>query len=281
MVIRERSKTRDLGEEESAESAQTSGRLTQTLKSALDVLWAFTTDSPTWGVNELGRHLGLHKSTVSRLLATMEERRLVQKDHESDKYRLGIGVLELAGVALAQMDLRQVAAPLLRQLSVVTRESVSLAILDGTEVVLIEHLPSPEPIKFLGGIGNRTPAYCSSGGKAMLAFLPPNVTELVIAGGLERYTASTLTTREALLEDLKRTRRRGYSINHSEFIESLAATAAPVWDNAGNVVAAVAIAGPVYRLAGATLRRSAEAARQTAASISHQLGAREYPPRQR
>src|ERR1700730_18331213 len=188
MVARAQLRTPDLGDDLSAEAAQSSGRLTQTVKYALDVLWAFTTNSPTWGVNELGRHLGLHKSTVSRLLATMEERRLVQKDPLTDRYRLGLGILELAGVALGQMDLRQVAAPLLRQLSIATRETVSLAILDGTQVVLIEHLPSPEPIKYLGGIGHRTPAYCSSGGKAMLAFSPPSIVELVIASGLERYT---------------------------------------------------------------------------------------------
>ncbi|MCA1647106.1 MAG: IclR family transcriptional regulator [Chloroflexi bacterium] len=279
MVVRERLTRPDLGDDLSTEAAPGSGRLTQTVKYALDVLWAFSTDTPTWGVNELGRHLGLHKSTVSRLLATMEERRLVQKDQQTDKYRLGLGILELAGVALGQMDLRQLAAPLLRQLSIATRETVSLAILDGTQVVLIEHLPSPEPIKYLGGIGHRTPAYCSSGGKAMLAFLPQTVVELVIAGGLERYTPATLTTREAFLQDLRRTRRRGYSINNGEYTDSLAAAAAPIWDNAANVVAAVAVAGPAYRLAGPALRRSAEAARETAAGISRQLGAREYPPR--
>jgi IclR family transcriptional regulator, KDG regulon repressor len=278
-VIRQRLTPPELGDDLSADTSQASGRLTQTVKYALEVLWAFSTDTPTWGVNELGRHLGLHKSTVSRLLATMEERRLVQKDPVTDKYRLGLGILELAGVALGQMDLRQVAAPLLRQLSTTTRETVSLAILDGTQVVLIEHLPSPEPIKYLGGIGHRTPAYCSSGGKAILAFSPPNIVELVIASGLERYTPSTLTTRESFLQDLRKTRRRGYSINNGEYTDSLAATAAPIWDSASNVIAAVAVAGPAYRLAGSALRRSAEAARETAAGISHQLGAREYPPR--
>jgi DNA-binding IclR family transcriptional regulator len=278
VVLRERPNLADFSDALAGEAPQASARLTQTVKSALDVLWAFTADTPTWGVNELGRHLGLHKSTVSRLLATMEERRLVQKDPITDRYRLGLGMLELAGVALGQMDLRQVAAPLLRQLSIATRETVSLAILDGTQVVLIEHLPSPEPIKYLGGIGHRTPAYCSSGGKAILAFSPPAVVELVIASGLAPYTPSTLTTREAFLADLRRTRRRGYSINNGEYTDSLAATAAPIWDNAANVVAAVAVAGPAYRLAGTALRRSSEAVRETAAAISRQLGARDYPP---
>ncbi len=279
MVVRQPLSLSRLVGDLSTEPTQASGRLTQTLKYALDVLWAFTADSPTWGVNELGRHLGLHKSTVSRLLATMEERRLVQKDPVTDKYRLGLGILELAGVALGQMDLRQVAAPLLRQLSMTTRETVSLAILDGTQVVLIEHLPSPEPIKYLGNIGHRTPAYCSSGGKAILAFSPQDIVEVVIAGGLKRHTPNTLTTREAFLQDLRKTRRRGYSINNGEYTDSLAATAAPIWDSAGNVIAAVAVAGPAYRLSGTALRRAAEAARETAAGISRQLGARDYPPR--
>src|SRR5262249_43235450 len=108
-------------------------------------------------------------------------------------------------------------------------------------------------------------------------FSPPTVLELVIAGGLKRYTQNTLTTREAFLQDLRTTRRRGYSINNGEYTESLTATAAPIWDSTANVIAAVAVAGPAYRLSGRVLRQAARAARETAAGISRQLGAREYP----
>ncbi len=279
MAVRKQLRPSRLGVDPSARGPQSSRRLTQTLKQAMDVLWAFTLDNPTWGVNELGRSLDLHKSTVSRLLATMEERRLVLKEPITEKYRLGLGILDLAGVVLGQMDLRQVSAPLLRQLAISTRETVSLAILDGAELVSIEHLPSPEPIKYLGGIGQRRPAHCSSGGKAILAYSTPAAVDFVVASGLRKYTRTTLTTRKALLRDLEETRARGYAVNRGEFTEVLNAAAAPIWDNSGTVVAAISVAGPAYRLNGETLRHSGERAKATAAEISRRLGVRDYPPR--
>lgn len=261
------------------DAAQTQARLTQTLKSAMNVLWAFTLENPSWGVNELGRHLGLHKSTVSRLLATLEERRLVQKDPRTERYRLGLGILELAGVALDQLDLRQAAAPSLRQLAAATKETISLAVWDDGEVVLIEHMPSTEPVKYLGWIGHRSPAYCSSGGKAILAFSDAALVDSIVERGLVQYTASTLTTGQSLRRDLEETRKRGYSINRGEYRDSLAAVAAPLWDNAGNIVGAVAVAGPSYRFTSEHLEHAGEMAKETAAEISRQLGARAYPPR--
>jgi DNA-binding IclR family transcriptional regulator len=248
-------------------------RLTRSVTHALDVLWSFSPESPSWGVNDLGRHLGLHKSTVSRLLATLEERRLVRRDPATDKYSLGIGIVELAGVLLDELDLRRVAAPHLRQLSAATRETVNLAIWDGKEVVLVEHLPSPEPVKYLGWIGHREPAHCVSPGKAMLAFAGPETVQAVIDAGLTAYTPRTLAQPEELLRDLEATRRRGYAINQGEFRESLNGVAAPIWQFPGALTGAVAVAGPAYRLSPERLARFGEMVKQTAIEISRALGA--------
>lgn len=246
--------------------------MTQTVKHSLDLLFAFKAETPTWGVNELARHLGLNKSTVSRLLATLEERRLVRQDPETERYRLGIGLVELAGVVLDGIDLHRVAAPYLRQLSAATRETINLAIWDRLEVVIVEHLPSPEPVKYLGWIGDREPSHAVSPGKAMLAFSPPEVLQAVIEAGLTRYTPNTLTDPDELRRDLELTRRRGYAINRGEFRESLHGVAAPIWQFPGVLAGAVAVAGPAYRLSEERLEEFGRLVKQTACEISRELG---------
>jgi DNA-binding IclR family transcriptional regulator len=258
------------------ERAQT--RLTSTVQTAATVLRSFTLETPTRGVNDLSRQLGMSKSSVSRLLATLEAERLVRRDPGSEKYQLGLGLLEIAGVLLNQLDVRQVALPFLRELAAATRETVSLATLDDVNVMLIEHVPSTEAITYLGRIGHRTPAYCSSGGKAILAYSDPARVQVVIDAGLVRYTPRTITSPEVLLRDLEETRRRGYSINEGEFRNGLNAVAAPVWDASGAVVAAVALAGPGFRLDREQLLRVGGLVRRTADDISRQLGAIPPPP---
>src|SRR5712691_5552283 len=102
-------------------------RLIQSVQHALEVLWAFNTTTPVWGVNELARHLGLHKSTVSRLLATLERKQVVHREPGSERYRLGVGVLELAGTLLDQLDIDEVARPHMVALAAASRETVNLA----------------------------------------------------------------------------------------------------------------------------------------------------------
>lgn len=251
-------------------------RTTLSVKHALDVLWAFGPDAPEWGVNELGRHLGLHKSTISRLLATLEERRLVRRDPSTDKFRLGIGVVELAGVVLNEFDLRHVAAPYLRQLWTATRENVNLGIWDSGKVLMIEHLSSPERIKYLGWVGAREPVHCTSMGKAMLAYMDPDTVKGVVAGPLIVYTHRTIVDPERLLRELEEIRRRGYSINEGESHEGHSAVAAALWRYPADLVGAIAVAGPSYRLSSERLEQCGEMVAQTAGEISRQLGA--VPP---
>jgi DNA-binding IclR family transcriptional regulator len=248
-------------------------RLTLTVKHALSILWAFNHETPTWGVNELGRHLGLNKSMVSRLLATLEERRLVEQDPETEKFRLGVGVLELAGVLLSQLDLRRAAAGPMRELAAATRETVNLAILDGDRVVLIDQVPSPDPVRYVGWIGEREPLYCASPGKVFLAFGDPNLLQVVVAAGLDAHTATTITDPEALRHDLAETRRRGFAINLAEYVESANGIAAPIWRYPRVLSGTVSVAGPAYRLSPDRIAQLGRLVRATAAEISRALGA--------
>jgi DNA-binding IclR family transcriptional regulator len=248
-------------------------RLTLTVKHALSVLWAFGHDTPIWGVNELGRHLGLNKSMVSRLLATLEEGRLVEQDPETEKFRLGVGVLELAGVLLNQLDVRRAAAGPMRKLAEATRETVNLAILDGDRVVLIDQVPSPDPVRYVGWIGEREPLYCASPGKVFLAFGDPSLLRSVLAAGLDAHTETTITDPDALRRDLDATRRRGYATNMAEYVESANGVAAPIWRYPWLLTGAISVAGPAYRLSPERVAELGEQVRATAAEISLALGA--------
>jgi DNA-binding IclR family transcriptional regulator len=248
-------------------------RLTLTVKHALSVLWAFSNETPSWGVNELGRHLDLNKSMVSRLLATLQERRLVEQDPDTEKYRLGAGILELAGFLLNQLDIRRAAAAPMRKLAEATRETVNLAILDGDRVVLIDQVPSPDPVRYVGWIGEREPLYCASPGKIFLAYGDAALLQSVLATGLTRHTDTTITDPTALHHDLDLTRTRGYAINNAEYVESANGVASPIWRYPRVLTGAVSVAGPAYRLSGERMDELGEQVRATAAEISLALGA--------
>ena len=139
----------------------------------------------------MSRHLGVHKSTASRLFATLEAAGFVRQDERNGRYSLGLRLFEVAGVLLVQLDLRQVAQPVLARLAQESRETVNLVVWDVSEAVNIYQVPSPHAIQYVGWVGRRTPAHASSTGKALLAFQPVETIERVLAAPLERYTART------------------------------------------------------------------------------------------
>jgi DNA-binding IclR family transcriptional regulator len=248
-------------------------RLTHSVKTALEVLRTFTPENPTRGVIEIAGLLGLHKSTISRMLATLEEERLVRRDPAGEKYQLDLGLLELAGVLLNQLDLRPTALPFLRNLANISKEAVSLAVWDENSTMLIEYLPSPHPIGYLGRIGHRTPAYCSSGGKAMLAYAEEVRVQAVIDAGFRRFTSRTLTTGEELRHELAVIRQRGYSINRGEFWDGVTGVSAPIWDINSSPIAAVSVVGPDYRFPQDRIEEYGQLTKETAGDISRLLGA--------
>ena len=211
---------------------------------------------------------------MSRLLQTLAELGLVSQDETSGKYRLGMGLAELAGVALAGLDIRDVAQPHLRRLNVATRETINLAVWDGDEAVIIDHVAGLEPIKALGWIGRRHPGHCTSVGKVLLAFLDSSASATLPSWSLAAYTQRTITDRDRLTAELAEIRRRGFGLNCGEFQEGLNAVAAPIWDHRGEGRAALGLAGPAYRLTDQRLLELSGQVLSTATAISRDLGGR-------
>lgn len=244
----------------------------QSVDRAVALLKAFSVAEPEIGVTELGRRLRLHKSTVSRLLASLERGGLVQQDRQSGRYRLGLQLVELAGRVLTQIDLRQVAQPYLQDMARASGETVNLGVLHDNAVVNIDQIVSARPIKHMGWIGRRNPLHCTAGGRAVLAHLAPDEIERVLAGPLPAHTPRTRVDPSALRQELALTRTRGYAISEEEFEPGLSAVAAPVRDFTGKVVAVVSISGPSFRLTASQAPAFGELVREAASGISSQLG---------
>jgi len=248
-------------------------RPNQAVRHAVRVLHAFSPVEPSLGVNEIARRVGLNRSSVSRLLQTLAEARLVQQDPETGKYRLGLGLTELASIALVGLDMRQVARPHMQRLNELTRETVSLSIWDHDAAVMVEHLAALQPVMALGWVGLRNPGHATSPSKVFLAFLEPVLTAHVLTGPFPRYTSRTITDRDQVLADLAEVRRRGFAINEGEYQEGLNAVAAPVRDRNGDVCAALNVSAPAFRLSGAQLLELSSEVIAVAAAISRDLGA--------
>ncbi len=248
----------------------------QSVEKAITILKAFGHDKPEWGVSELARHLGWHKSTVSRLMATLEKGGLLTRNTESEPYRLGVELIGLAAHVISYLDLREVARPLLRDLAQSCQETVNLVVLDGSQVVNLEQFVPPERlVKNIGWVGKRMPIHCTAAGKVLLAHLPPSRLDRTLPAELACFTPHTVTSPDDLRRELSLILRQGYATVTEEMEVGLNAVAVPVFDHAGRVQSSITVAGPAYRVTADRYPTYAQALRTTAADISRRLGNRD------
>jgi len=252
----------------------------QSLERGLAILSAFRSGRPTLGVSELGRDIGLSRSTTHRYVATLTALGYLQQDARTKKYRLGPRVLDLGFSAMNSMELREVAAPHLRDLSDETGYTVNMAILDGLDIVYVERCRSAQAgqrdIDLNLHVGARLPAYCTSLGKVLLAYLPADEqAELVSRIDFTRRGPNTLTSRTSLKAELERVRQSGFAINNEELAYGLRSIAAPVLSHEGVAVAAINLAVHSSMVSMEDLvARLSPTLRQAAAEISAHLGYR-------
>jgi len=255
----------------------------QSLERGLAILSSFHSDRQLIGVSELSRELELSRSTTHRYIATLARLGYLRQDPDSRRYRLGPKVLDLGFSAINSMDLREVAAPHLRQLSDKTGYTVNLAILDGIEVVYIERCRTARPgqweIDLNLHVGARLPAYCTAMGKAILAFVPDEQREEAIARiDFVPRGPNTITDPQAFREELARIRATGVAVNNEELAYGLRSIAAPIHSHSGEAVAALNLAVHRTMLSmDELIARLGPAVTQTAHDISLGMGHRLNP----
>ncbi len=239
----------------------------QTVDRALQLLLAFDAPGAELAVGELASALGVHKSTVSRLAATLAARGFLERAPGSDGYRLGPELGRLGLLALGGRDLAELARPAMERLAAATGETVNLAVADGAEAANVAQAEGRHIVGVGSWAGRRTPLHCTANGKVLLAFGAAPV-----PATLERRTPRTITSRAELDRELARVRARGYATNLDELEEGLHAVAVPVLDAAGRCAAALSVSAPAYRLAEAELEAVARQAAQAAEEIEALLG---------
>ncbi|MDI3280627.1 MAG: IclR family transcriptional regulator [Bacillota bacterium] len=227
----------------------------QSVERALGILEAVADEGPL-NLTELAERVALSPSTTYRLLQTMTRLGFIRHDRSTGRYRLGLKALKIGAVAIRQFDLRAVARPHLRQLVEQCNETANLVVLDGAEVVYVDQVECSNMVRMLAELGSRLPATCTGAGKAILAFLPPEELEHLLAEQpLVAYTPYTITAREEFQANLEAVRRRGYAVDNEERELGVRCVAAPIRDAAGKVVAAVSVSGPTARLSGEYIER--------------------------
>jgi IclR family transcriptional regulator, KDG regulon repressor len=245
----------------------------QVLDRAFQILNLLAEEPSGMGLTDIAEYLKLHKSTAHRLIMVLERSRFVEKNTVSGKYHLGSRLMELGLSAVSRLDVYEVARPQLRTLVKETGETAHLAVLREGEIVSLVNVQSSQTLRTPTTVGTRTPAHCTSLGKAMLAFAPPeHVEEFLGNRTLKPYTRKTITSPSRLKAELAATRARGYALDDEEREPGLRCIGAPVWDSTGEVVAAVSIAGPAFRITDRRVPALARMVMKIAARISASLG---------
>jgi DNA-binding IclR family transcriptional regulator len=209
-------------------------------------------DAGDVGTNELARRTGINASTVSRLLATLASRGLVRHVEETGRYRLGARLVQLGGAALAGLDLRELARPVLAALAAETGETTTLSVPGEPDAITIDFVQSAASVQSVARLGRPSVAHATATGKIVLAFgdsaLP--------AGPLRAFTDRTITDRAVLEDEVAGARARGYAEAAGEREDDLNAIAAPVVGSRGELVAVVGVQGPAARFDAGSMERA-------------------------
>ncbi|PZT71301.1 IclR family transcriptional regulator [Streptomyces sp. SW4] len=225
------------------------------------------------GVSEVAAEIDVHKSTAFRLLGALEARGLVEQAAERGKYRLGFGIVRLAGAVTGRLDLTQQGRVVCERLSEELGETVNIAVLQEHYAVNLCQVRGPGAVGAHNWVGRLTPPYATSSGKILLAHLPARHRAAALAAsGMERLTPHTITSEEELERDLAEARKRGYAVTLEEFEIGLHALAAPIRSHNGEVVAALSASGPEYRLTEQRIHAVAPALVDGAEEISRRMG---------
>ena len=242
------------------------------LQRGLRLLTLFANSERGLTASEVGKLSGLPVSTVHRFLANLEASGFLNCSEDS-VYHLGVVCFGLGHSALAQLDIRRLSLPHLRDLNQKTRETIHLTVRHGASAVYVEKLDSQEPLRIFSRIGASVPLYSSAVGKAMLAYMQSQERDDLLSHVvLRRFTPNTIGSIQELLTYLQKVRKQGFAYDLEENEPHIRCVAAPIWDHSGAVNASLSITGPAVRMSTARLRELSPLVREAGLAISRELG---------
>jgi DNA-binding IclR family transcriptional regulator len=251
---------------------KTRGNL-KSVEKAIRLLDCFGLDTPELSIADLVEKLAMPKVSVYRFLRVLKSTGFIAQDQQNKKYHLGLKIFELGSIVLRQFPLREVAFPLISELSKRSGETVHLGVLDNQQVVSIEGVESDQSLRISLPIGKRVYLHSTGIGKAILAFLPDSEIERIIAQkGLPKFTPNTIVDREQLMKEILLIRSRGYAIDDEENEPEIRCVAAPVFGSNKRVLASISISGPSVRIQRARVPELSSMVIETSRRISKALG---------
>lgn len=256
-----------------AAAAPTTTESSTTVRSvdrALQILHILARDGEST-LGAMARELGVHKSTVGRLVETLVGHDMIEPPSRTGGFHLGVGCLRLAGATAARLDLSVEAQPICDRLSAEVGETTNVAITRDGVAVNVCQSQGDSAVAMRNWIGQQTALHATSSGKVLLAHLPDDERREVVAAGLEAFTAHTVDA-AGLDAELAAIRDQGFAEAVEEYEEGLNAVGAPVLDHSGGVVAAISAAGPAYRLPAERLPEIREAVTRAASELSRRMG---------
>ncbi len=243
----------------------------QNLARALQVLFVFSSVQQEWSLEQLAAELKLNKTSLLRIVRTLEKERFLLRREQG--YRLGPRVLELANVYLSTLSVHRVARVYMEALARACQQTVSLAILEGTEVVYIAIERTQREVGIQSEIGGRHPAHATALGKVMLAGLPDEEVRSRYQGApLRRLTHRTIVEFDTLLERLHEVRAKGFAVDDEERGIGIRCVAAPIYDRNGLVVAGLSLAGPIFHMTDEILPSYRRQLLSAVGELSRELG---------
>ncbi|MEO7338896.1 MAG: IclR family transcriptional regulator [Caldimonas sp.] len=244
-----------------------------TFLKGLQVVEALALHPTLSGVSDLARHLHLTKSNTHRLLQTLVGSGFVRNIEQSGRYELTLKLWELGAAVVDRLDLKTVAREYMERLCEVSGETVHLSVLEAAEVIYLDKVDSPHPVRAYSRVGGRAPSYCVATGKALLAYADAKLIDRVSLD-LKAYTPHTITRPSELKHELAKIRSVGYAVNRGEWRDSVCGVAAPIWNAAGEVCAAIGVSGPGDRFKPRSLKQLAPTVMSVAQQIAARLGYR-------
>ncbi len=230
------------------------------------------------GVTEVANVIGIHKSTAYRLLTTLRDRGLVEQDAATEKYRLGFGMVLLASSVRADLDILRCARPVCERLSEETGETVTVAVLEGDDAIIVHQSVSRVSALGVDWTGHHTPLHATAAGKVFLFHMPEDQLHRILAGPLERFTEDTIVGTPDLTAHIQEIRDKGYSYTVEELEVGLNAVGAAIRRAGGEVSGAVSVSGPAFRLPSDDIPKTGILVQEAAAEISRCLGFRGAGP---
>jgi len=243
------------------------------LSKSFSILETLLQQGSAMNMTELGEKLELYPSTIHRILDTLKYWGYVEQDPNTQKYQLGLKLLELGMAKLHQIDLTREASPYLKELVEQCNETVHLGILEEGEVLYLAKEESSRAIRMCSFVGKRAPLHCTALGKVLLAHLAEKERKKILfVKALPRQTKYTITDKSELKKELEKVKKQGFALDNEENEKDVCCVATPIRNYQGEVISAISISIPIFRANKTIQNNLKEALKKASKKISKRLG---------